>query len=221
MKFGIRKPSFNKSIAARFSGKRALKNALGLRAPRGMGWITNPKKAMYNRIYNRTTISARKPEALVILLIAGLFVAAFKILQMTFTGLVSLTKWALEKNRERIEAKTAGDPPAAPGVEHPRIPDAGTDFLSAEPVVTTDSEDDLYDQAVELVLNRNQASISLLQRCLKIGYSRAARLLDDMEIRGVVSPADGNGPRKILLAKRLKPAKIVTEEKPTLDESLN
>lgn len=53
----IRKPSLKKSIAARTSMKRAVKNSLGLKAPRGYGWITNPKKAAYNRVYNRTTIS--------------------------------------------------------------------------------------------------------------------------------------------------------------------
>jgi hypothetical protein len=57
MKFGMRRPSIKRSIAARTSPKRIIKNALGLRAPRGYGWITNPKKAAYNRIYNRTTFS--------------------------------------------------------------------------------------------------------------------------------------------------------------------
>jgi S-DNA-T family DNA segregation ATPase FtsK/SpoIIIE len=66
-------------------------------------------------------------------------------------------------------------------------------------VVTEESEDELYDQAKEIVLRAKQASTSLLQRRLKVGYSRAARLLDDMELRGVVGPADGNKPRKILV----------------------
>jgi len=55
MKFGIRKPSLKKRVAARTSWKRAVRHSLGLKAPRGYGWITNPKKAAYNRIYNRTT----------------------------------------------------------------------------------------------------------------------------------------------------------------------
>ena len=55
MKIGIRIPSITKRIAARTSVKRALQNGLGLKAPRGMGWLTNPKRAAYNRIYNRTT----------------------------------------------------------------------------------------------------------------------------------------------------------------------
>jgi hypothetical protein len=57
MKFGIRKPSIRKSIAARTSVKRYIRHSLGLKAPRGWGWITNPKKAAYNRNYNKTTFS--------------------------------------------------------------------------------------------------------------------------------------------------------------------
>ncbi len=56
MKFGIRVPSLNKRIAARTSPKRFIRQNLGMKAPRGMGIITNPKKAVYNRVYNRTTI---------------------------------------------------------------------------------------------------------------------------------------------------------------------
>ncbi|MGA2492166.1 MAG: hypothetical protein ABSF67_04365 [Roseiarcus sp.] len=57
MKFGIRIPSPRRSIAARLSWKRAVRHRLGVKAPRGLGWPTNPKRAAYNRIYNRTTIS--------------------------------------------------------------------------------------------------------------------------------------------------------------------
>lgn len=55
MKFGFRMPSLKKRVAARTSAKRFLRHNLGLKAPRGFGWLTNPKKALYNRIYNRTT----------------------------------------------------------------------------------------------------------------------------------------------------------------------
>lgn len=55
MKFGFRKPSLKKRIAARTSLKRFARHSLGLKAPRGMGWLTNPKKAAYNRVYNRTS----------------------------------------------------------------------------------------------------------------------------------------------------------------------
>src|SRR5438477_6263965 len=55
MKFGFRVPSLRKRIAARTSLKRYVRNSLGLKAPRGWGWLTNPHKALYNRVYRRTT----------------------------------------------------------------------------------------------------------------------------------------------------------------------
>jgi hypothetical protein len=57
VKFGMRKPSIRKSIAARTSVKRYIRHSLGVKAPRGWGWITNPKKALYNRVYRKTTFS--------------------------------------------------------------------------------------------------------------------------------------------------------------------
>lgn len=57
MKFGIRKPSLRKSFAARTSVKRAVRHSFGLKAPRGWGWLTNPKRAAYNRVYSRSTFS--------------------------------------------------------------------------------------------------------------------------------------------------------------------
>ncbi len=63
---------------------------------------------------------------------------------------------------------------------------------------TSDEEDDpLYDEAKQVVIDAKKASASLLQRRLKVGYARAARLIDLMEERGVVSPADGAKPREI------------------------
>ncbi len=56
----FRKPSWRKSLAARSSPKRALRRALGIHTPRGWGWLTNPKRAAYNRVYDRTSISWRK-----------------------------------------------------------------------------------------------------------------------------------------------------------------
>jgi len=44
-------------IAARLSPARFIRHSLGLKAPRGFGWVTNPKKALYNRVYNRLTFS--------------------------------------------------------------------------------------------------------------------------------------------------------------------
>jgi len=59
MKFGPRIPSLKKRIAARTSPARFVRQSLGLKAPRGWGWLTNPKRAAYNRVYNRTTCGLR------------------------------------------------------------------------------------------------------------------------------------------------------------------
>ena len=63
-------------------------------------------------------------------------------------------------------------------------------------------KDVLYDQAVEIVLKNRKASISLVQRHLKIGYNRAARLVEDMEKAGLVSSMSGSGQREILVPSR-------------------
>jgi S-DNA-T family DNA segregation ATPase FtsK/SpoIIIE len=62
-------------------------------------------------------------------------------------------------------------------------------------------KDDLYDEAARIVVQSGQASISYLQRRLRIGFSRAARLVDMMEAEGLVSAAVGGKPREVLVAK--------------------
>lgn len=62
-------------------------------------------------------------------------------------------------------------------------------------------DDDLYDEAVELIIGMQTASVSMLQRRFRIGYTRAARLIDAMEERGVVGPYEGSKPREVLLSK--------------------
>ena len=60
-------------------------------------------------------------------------------------------------------------------------------------------KDDLYDEAVRIVLESNQASVSILQRRLRLGYTRAARIIDMMEADGMVGPFEGSKPRRILV----------------------
>ena len=59
-------------------------------------------------------------------------------------------------------------------------------------------DDELYEDAKEVVLSAGKASASLLQRRLRVGYARAARLLDLLEEQGMIGPADGAKPREIL-----------------------
>ncbi len=63
------------------------------------------------------------------------------------------------------------------------------------------SDDDLYDQAIDLIRRNQKASATMLQRHLKVGYSRAARLIDMLEENGVVGPASGAKPREVFVAK--------------------
>jgi S-DNA-T family DNA segregation ATPase FtsK/SpoIIIE len=63
-------------------------------------------------------------------------------------------------------------------------------------------DDDLFQRALDFVLSTNYASASMLQRRLRVGYNRAARLIDMMEERGYVGPADGNRPREVYAAPR-------------------
>ncbi|GBF11302.1 DNA translocase FtsK 4TM domain-containing protein [Tepidibacillus infernus] len=60
--------------------------------------------------------------------------------------------------------------------------------------------DDLFYEAVELVVETKQASVSMLQRRLRVGYTRAARLIDEMEKRGIIGPYEGSKPRTVLIS---------------------
>ena len=67
-----------------------------------------------------------------------------------------------------------------------------------EPLYNPDVEDPLYEKALEIVVQAGKASASYIQRRLKIGYNRAARLVEEMEERGIVGPANGSKPREII-----------------------
>ncbi len=76
-----------------------------------------------------------------------------------------------------------------------------------------DGADELLDAAVEVILETGQASVSMLQRRLKLGYSRAARLVDQMEERGIVGPFEGSKPRQLLISKeRWQEMKMASRE---------
>ena len=83
-------------------------------------------------------------------------------------------------------------------VEYPlRFKGPEANVISESEFVSEDEE--LYQRAVEIVVNSGQASISMIQRKLRIGYNRAARLVELMEDRNVVGPYDGSKPREVLL----------------------
>lgn len=70
--------------------------------------------------------------------------------------------------------------------------------------VDGEPEDEYFQQAKELVVEMQTASVSLLQRRFRIGYNRAARLVDELEMHGVVGPSEGSKPRKVLIEKEPK-----------------
>ena len=75
----------------------------------------------------------------------------------------------------------------------------GIDLFISDPHVSIDSsDDDLYSEAVQIVQETKKTSISFLQRKLKVGYNRAANLIESMEAKGVLSAPQSNGNRDIL-----------------------
>jgi len=93
--------------------------------------------------------------------------------------------------------KTLAKPEYLEDVLEPAVDEAGGEVgAGGEP---TGEKDPLYDQAVEVVLRTRRPSISLVQRHLRIGYNRAARLIEDMERAGMVSAMQSNGNREVLV----------------------
>ena len=83
-----------------------------------------------------------------------------------------------------------------------------SDFEESE--APLEDEDQLYNVAVQIVLEEGVVSTSFLQRKLRLGYSRAARIIDKMEEKGVIGPRDGSSPRRVL----------ITEQQPIQEESI-
>ena len=72
--------------------------------------------------------------------------------------------------------------------------------------------DDMFEAAVEVVLEAGQASTSMLQRRLRLGYARAARIMDEMEQAGIISPAEGSKPRQIRITKQQWLERVTTKD---------
>jgi S-DNA-T family DNA segregation ATPase FtsK/SpoIIIE len=105
-----------------------------------------------------------------------------------------------EVHRVVAYLKQQGEPNYIDGVLEGGTVDGEGDALGAGDAAG--EKDPMYDQAVEIVLKNRKASISLVQRHLKIGYNRAARMLEEMEKSGLVSTMSGSGQREILVPAR-------------------
>ena len=112
---------------------------------------------------------------------------------------------------------------AGPGVGGPTGPRQSAESFSPRPATQRpifedgedadgDGSDDMFDEAVELVRDMEKASISLLQRHLRIGYTRAARLIDLMEERGVIGPSTGGSKPRTVLGPDGKPLSEISDD---------
>ena len=102
-----------------------------------------------------------------------------------------------EVHRVVEHLKTAGAPQYVEGILEGGVDESGGDGVAVD---IGDAEGDpMYDQAVQVVLTTRRPSISLVQRHLRIGYTRAARRIEQMERAGLVSPMQTNGNREVLV----------------------
>ena len=107
---------------------------------------------------------------------------------------------------------------------------AAAQTVAAAEAPQDDMGDELLPAAVEVILETKQASVSMLQRRLKLGYARAARIVDEMEERGIVGPYEGSKPRQLLITKEqwdaMQSGKTImelaeeAEENPPVEEEL-
>ena len=110
-----------------------------------------------------------------------------------------------EVHRVVAYLKEQGEPNYIDGVLEGGVADGEGGDLGGDLSATGgqgDEKDPMYDQAVEIVLKNRKASISLVQRHLKIGYNRSARMLEEMEKAGLISAMSGSGQREILVPAR-------------------
>ena len=98
------------------------------------------------------------------------------------------------KLQQQGEADEAAEADVLDTIAKANIPDA-------EKGDRSEFEDELLPDAIELVVDQGAASVSMLQRRFRIGYNRAARIIDMMEDRQVVGPPDGSRPRQVLISK--------------------
>ena len=104
-----------------------------------------------------------------------------------------------EVHRVVESLKAQGEPDYVDGLLEGSVEGETGDGVSSVTGFADAETDPMYDQAVEIVLKHKRASISLVQRHLRIGYNRAARLLEQMENSGMVSTMQSNGNREILV----------------------
>jgi S-DNA-T family DNA segregation ATPase FtsK/SpoIIIE len=162
------------------------------------------------KLLGRGDMLYQSPDAAAPLRMQGVFVSDEEIMAITryWRGLMlddAGPREALPSPGREIKFNRVSAEPAATAQPRRESQPAQTALwddegaASTTPDENTASEDELYEEAVKLVQRLNKASISLLQRRLRIGYTRAARLIDLMEQEGIVGPStEGSKPRDVL-----------------------
>ncbi len=142
------------------------------------------------KLLGRGDMLFQAPDAPMPVRMQGVYVSDSEIQRIT-------DQW--RKQAEKMPApRAAGAPGTASAGGSASIPASQKPFFASDDA-DDDDADDMFDEAVELVRGMEKASISLLQRHLRIGYTRAARLIDLMEERGVIGPHEGGSkPRTVL-----------------------
>ncbi len=122
--------------------------------------------------------------------VQGCFISADEIERVVSfvkeNGEASYDKEVIDKIEQNVAEKERG---------------AGSKGAASADEMPADDADEMLNAAIEVVLETGQASVSMLQRRLKLGYSRAARIVDQMEERGVVGPFEGSKPRQLLISR--------------------
>jgi S-DNA-T family DNA segregation ATPase FtsK/SpoIIIE len=119
---------------------------------------------------------------------------------------------AIERGHTPPVLQIGAAPTSLAGASSSSVPVVQKRLFDSDEDAEGGDADDLFDEAVELVRGMEKASISLLQRHLRIGYTRAARLIDLMEERGVIGPHEGGSKPRVVLGPDGKPLRDLDEE---------
>lgn len=147
----------------------------------GISYVSTFGKKKTKRRNNHTERDAH----FLVMFVMAIYAAIIAFFVWAGKSIVSLIAWLISSDKENIESAPA------PTENEPALTESRPELTEAE----------LIPAAIEIVVEEGTASTSLLQRKLRVGYARAARLIDEMERMGIVGPFEGSKPRQVILSK--------------------
>ncbi|TAN18811.1 MAG: hypothetical protein EPN37_04425 [Chitinophagaceae bacterium] len=188
MKIGFRVPSFKKSISATFS----IKKRIMPRFKKGYGFIRNPEKAIYNRIYNRTTIplikwtNTNNKKSIIKNTSCKNMPDSHREKDILFDEAIEFIKNKYEINTTILQRQYAiGYVRASNLLEdlyrNGLIKPQGKKFVNINYVAPPEEKDPLFEEVARIAVSRGEISQSIIQRTFKLGYHRANILLNNLE----------------------------------------